>query len=304
MLSKIALKLKRLRSMLAIGEWPEVSFDNTYPWLGWALLQTQKYKLSASRPAYAYGVIQAAAIARALKIERISVVEFGVAGGAGLIALEECATIAEKLTGVKIDVYGFDTGVGLPKPEDYRDQPNMWFEGQLPMNRDLLESKLTRAQLRIGHVRDTVKDFIAEKPAPIGFISNDMDLYSSTRDSFALFAGATDIVLPRVVMYFDDIFGHTYNEFTGERLAINEFNAAHEKRKLSPIPGLRYFLPRLFDHMLWPDCMYYAHFFDHPLADQQDSIKKAVITDIHGRNVRVDPRTDWRADLPHRAAAE
>ena len=55
----------------------------------------------------------------------------------------------------------------------------------------------------------------------------------------------------------------TCSEFTGERLAIDEFNAKHELRKISPIFGLRYFLPRPYDHAVWPDQMYLAHIFDH-----------------------------------------
>ena len=53
-----------------------------------------------------------------LGYDRISVIEFGVAGGNGLVALESCARQAAELSGVAIDTYGFDTGTGLPKPTD------------------------------------------------------------------------------------------------------------------------------------------------------------------------------------------
>ena len=46
--------------------------------------------------------------------------EFGVAGGAGLLSLERIAELVEGLTGVEIEVHGFDTGTGLPAPKDYR----------------------------------------------------------------------------------------------------------------------------------------------------------------------------------------
>ena len=42
--------------------------------------------------------------------------------------------------------------------------------------------------------------------------------------------------MPRVFCYFDDIVGsetELYNDYTGERLAINEFNPAHETKKLA-----------------------------------------------------------------------
>ena len=64
--------------------------------------------------------------------------------------------------------------------------------------------------------------------------------------------------LPRVHCYFDDIMGFTFSEFTGERFAIAEFNRSHSKRKISPIFGLRYFLPRPYNHAVWPDQMYLA----------------------------------------------
>ena len=44
-----------------------------------------------SRPHYAYGVFAAAKLARRLGYSGMSAVEFGVAGGNGLLALEEIA---------------------------------------------------------------------------------------------------------------------------------------------------------------------------------------------------------------------
>ena len=37
--------------------------------------------------------------------------EFGVAGGAGLVAMERVAEGTESLIGIRIEVHGFDTGV-------------------------------------------------------------------------------------------------------------------------------------------------------------------------------------------------
>ena len=47
----------------------------------------------------------------------ISVIEFGVAGGAGLLSLERTAELVEARTKVQRGVHGFDTGVGLPNPQ-------------------------------------------------------------------------------------------------------------------------------------------------------------------------------------------
>jgi hypothetical protein len=43
------------------------------------------------RPQYAYGVFHAADLAKRLGVSAISVIEFGVAGGLGLLALENIA---------------------------------------------------------------------------------------------------------------------------------------------------------------------------------------------------------------------
>src|SRR5213075_2807982 len=56
-------------------------------------------------PNYLWGTLSAAAVAAALGYERISVIEFGVAGGNGLVALESCARQAAELSGVAIDTY-------------------------------------------------------------------------------------------------------------------------------------------------------------------------------------------------------
>ena len=265
---------------------PAPPFDNGYAWLNHAFSALTKDTRRAQRPQYVWGVVQGAALARVLGVPRISVLEFGVAGGFGLLALESTAYAVARMTGVQIDVVGFDTGVGLPKPEDVRDQPNMWFEGQLPMDQQRLKSALRFAKLRLGPVKETVPSFIAEGAAPVAFVSIDVDLYSSTRDALVLFTSDYGHLLPRVVTYFDDIFGHTYNDFCGERLAIGEFNHAHAQRKISPIHGLRYFLPRSASGELWPDGMHWAHFFEHPSYSTFDSIQKGMFQSIEGESIR------------------
>src|SRR5262245_51806359 len=68
------------------------------------------------RPYYAYGVQQAAVLAQRLGVPAISVIEFGVAGGRGLLALESAARNTSSATGVEVHVYGFDRQSGLPPP--------------------------------------------------------------------------------------------------------------------------------------------------------------------------------------------
>jgi hypothetical protein len=217
------------------------------------------------RAHFAWGVLSAAHLAAGLEIPRISVIEFGVAGGNGLVALERIARDVERIHGVGIDVYGFDTGAGLPKPQDYRDLPNLYRESGFAMDEAKLRARLTRAHLILGDVEQTVASFVASQPAPVGFISIDVDLYSSTMNALKLFDADTCRLLPRVYCYFDDILGYTFSEFTGERLAIADFNAAHPTTKVSPIFGLRYFLREPDRTEAWPDQMFIVHRFDHHL---------------------------------------
>jgi hypothetical protein len=82
---------------------------------------------------YAYICFNAAKLAKKLGYKKISVIEYGVGEGSGLLSLEKYTEEIEKILGVQIDIYGFDTGQGLPKPVDYRDLPYHWKEGFFSM---------------------------------------------------------------------------------------------------------------------------------------------------------------------------
>jgi hypothetical protein len=145
-----------------------------------------------------------------------------------------------------------------------------------------LKQRVRRAQLILGLVGDTLPTFIESRPAPVAFISFDLDYYSSTWQAFKLLESDQDLLLPRIHCYFDDIMGFTCSEFTGERLAISEFNKTHTARKISQIFGLRYFLPSLCAQDQWSEMMYLAHIFDHRLYTHHDGLVKhyAGITDL------------------------
>jgi len=76
------------------------------------------------RPQYAWGAVFAAAQARALGHKQVALLELGVAGGTGLVALETIAMEVATKTGVRLAVYGFDTGRGLPAVTDPHDLPS------------------------------------------------------------------------------------------------------------------------------------------------------------------------------------
>jgi hypothetical protein len=218
---------------------------------------------------YAWGVVQGVNLAKVLGIGRVSVLEFGVAGGNSLVALERIARKVGGIFGVTVDVFGFDTGVGLPKPKDHRDMPNMWSEGSFPMDANKLKRRLESARLILGDTAETVPKFILSDVSPVAFASFDLDLYTSTMHALALFGANHRLLLPRVHCYFDDILGFTFGDHVGERLAISEFNESHQMRKISPIYGLRYYVPERYSNWMW-EKQYMAHIFDHPLYGNND----------------------------------
>jgi hypothetical protein len=217
------------------------------------------------RPHYGHCLLQAALLARKLGHSRISAIEFGVAGGNGLVALEMHAQHITRETGIDVAIYGFDSGDGMPPPRDYRDLPYLWQGGYFTMDRDKLSRRLKSAKLFLGPVEETVEEFgRTEDPPPIGFISFDLDYYSSTVAAFKVFEQDHHRLLPRVVCYFDDMVGDidwAYNEFTGELLAIKEFNEAHRDIKIAPVQGLRFFGSRL--PQAWHEQIFVAHLFGH-----------------------------------------
>jgi hypothetical protein len=214
--------------------------------------------------AFAYGLHSAAFLANRLGLRELTAIEFGVAHGMGLAALENHANLIGNRFGVRFSVVGFDSGSGMPSPVDYRDLPHVWSGGYYKMDEAAVRAKLKDAELIIGPVGETVPSFLERSPAPVGFISFDLDYYSSTKHAFQIFEGGNQTRLPRIWCYFDDTIWPEracFNEFTGEYLAINEFNAEHEFKKLAKMPYLNWTrsIPAA-----WNDQMYVFHDFKHP----------------------------------------
>ena len=129
-----------------------------------------------------------------------------MAGGNGLYFLDLFADQLSKEFDINVEVYGFDLISGLPKPKDFKDLPYIFKEGLFPMDQNKLIKKLKRSKIIIGNVEDSIKDFFKENdPAPIAFISNDLDYYSSTVSSFKIFNNDSKFYLPRIFCYFDEI---------------------------------------------------------------------------------------------------
>jgi len=219
---------------------------------------------AVDRPHYAHCLYQGASLAKRLGIPRISVLEFGVARGKGLLALEHHAGEISRCLGIGVDVYGFDTGEGLPPPEDYRDLPYYWQSGFYKMDQPRLMARLHSAKVVLGDLRETGRTFVADyAPAPIAAVMVDVDYYYSAVAVLNMFRAMPDqYILPRVFFYFDDIRGtdvHLYSDHTGERLAIREFNDTEPERKFSPA---YYLLTRQIVHP-WCHSIYVLHNFKH-----------------------------------------
>jgi len=255
-LGRLVLEPNRIPRELLL-RWPRASFETRLKWD------------AMERPDYAYGTYQAAREARALGLPAISVIELGVAGGRSLLSLERHARAIQADCGVEIAVFGFDLGSGLPEPRDYRDMPYVWRSGYFAMDGEQLRDRLQSAEIVVGDVAETVLPFLTRHGLPpIGFVAFDLDYYSSTVAALGLLSGDAPTLLPRVFCHFDDVVGddwELHSEYTGELLAISEFNATHSDRKLAPIHGLAY-KRRIAAE--WHAKQYVLHHFSHPLYEK------------------------------------
>lgn len=224
-------------------------------------------------PHYAYGIYEAARRARAQGLKGITVIEFGVANGRGLMAMAIYARKIQQVLQINICIVGFDSGEGMPAPVDYRDHPELYTEGDFPMiYRDkLLKSLPSNTTLYFQN--------LIEKPLnkdqfqyPIGFISIDVDYYSSTVSMLnSLAALPADKLLPNTLIYLDDIMQENHNPYQGELLAIDEFNNRQDLRKIySFAQNLR--PHRILKDAAWINQIFQLHVLDH--AKRQSPYRK------------------------------
>jgi hypothetical protein len=232
------------------------------------------------RPYYAWGALQGINLAKVLGLERVSFIEFGVAGGNGLVALEHFAQSLQGIFAIEVDICGFDAVSGMPKSKDHRDLPNLWREGHYPMNESKLRQRLEKSKLILGMVEETVPQFIDLKPAPVAFAAFDLCFYSSTMNAFKLLEAPQSVLLPRIHCFFRNTLARTFGDHNGERLAISDFNASHELRKISKIHGLQYYLPSLMARQRWVEQFYMAHIFDHESYGSYDGLIKQTTRDL------------------------
>jgi hypothetical protein len=218
-----------------------------------------------SRANYLYGMLRAADLATYFGKKRVTVIEFGVASGAGLLNMVSLAPEIKKETGIELRIVGFDTGSGLPPVQGYKDHPEIWNPGDfVTEDRDRLLDKLEgRAEIIWGDINDNIDSFTdaIDPSVPLGFISIDVDLYSATRAALRCLTSQPEKYNPAISMYFDDVSFFFANDWAGELAAIAEFNAEHELRKIGcdrSLPGRR---PVKAEN--WYSQMFICHILDH-----------------------------------------
>jgi hypothetical protein len=229
------------------------------------------------RAPYAFGILRAADLAAQMGIRKIAAIEFGVASGKGLLSMCRIAEAVSKLTGVGIDVIGFDTGKGMPPALDYRDHPESYAQGDfaMPDQSQLRASLPPFAQLIIGDVGETARDFLDKSDSVIGFVAVDVDYYSSAMSCLAMLNGPAGRYLPIVPVFFDDVILDAHNPWCGELLSIEEFNRAGDRRKIAPFTALA--SKRILKSASWISQMYALHVLDHPARAPQAGASPRVI---------------------------
>jgi hypothetical protein len=234
----------------------------------------------SDRPEYLVGVLYAARRALRERAQEISVIEFGVAGGNGLLALEREALAVQRELGVSIKVYGFDNGrAGLPPfIGDHRDHPDKWKPGDFPMDEALLRSKLDpRTTLVIGNVEETLPTFFDDPGVPpVGFVAFDLDLYSSTTHALRVLCMPSKRSLDHVALYFDDTAHAISHHRAGELLAIHEFNQTNDHVTIDRWRGIKNHRP--FPEAPYLEKLYIAHDLESisSRVPERDALERAL----------------------------
>ncbi len=202
------------------------------------------------RGAYAYGLLRAAELAQLAGIKRFTAAEFGVASGLGLGFLCDYREEVQRITGLTIDVMGFDTGVGMPASNLWEDHPEMWQQGDYSATVDLKKKFESRATIFLG---DLARDVAPPPPSPILFASVDVDSYSSSR-------AVLEYLLKQAgqfcSVYLDDIEFSTASEFRGQLLAVQEFNARNREHHACVSADRMLPAGRLIRYAVWYKHMY------------------------------------------------
>ena len=236
------------------------------------------------RQYHAYALLEAADLAKSHNKNEVTVIEFGVANGAGLYNIQKISKRITKVTGIQFKIFGFDTGAGMPPPVSYKDHPDLYNEGDFPMDFHKLQESLDEnTKLIIGKIDETLPIFMKNnfEDSPVAFISIDVDYYSSTVEALKILEMDSEQYLPRVSIYLDDLQDKSHNSWCGESAAVIEFSSSHKYRKIERHTFLRGY--RIFKNARWIDHIFTAHILDHPARFSPPEIKpdKVILGNPH-----------------------
>ena len=146
-------------------------------------------KNALERPHYGYIVYNGALLAKKLGHQRVSILEFGVAGGNGLLNLEYHAKEVQKNSRHRYRHLRFRHGRRLPEPEDYRDLPYHWKSGFFKMEVEAIEKRLEIAGTSFSAISTKHRKLFLKNTIPRRFaaVSHDFDFYSSTATALKMF---------------------------------------------------------------------------------------------------------------------
>jgi hypothetical protein len=246
---------------------------------------------------YAVGLQEAARSARHFGYDEMTAIEFGVAGGTGLLFMAKYAELISRYSGVRINVVGFDSGTGLPASTDSRDHIFDWRPGDFPCDVELLRSKLPLGvELFVGRIQDTLPRFLADVRAPIGFAAVDVDYYTSTMEILDSFATA-DRLFPAVGLYFDDTLFRLMSRFEGEALAISDFNANNALRKIDHSAWIG--AGRAFFEKSWLQRMFTLYSYDMPFFSSPSQRQPKTMNLVESRSwISLDGRSVQESTSP------
>jgi len=124
------------------------------------------------RQHYAFGVLKAADTAKRMDIKEVTIIEFGVGHGAGILKLQKIALNVTKITGIKFKIYGFDIVSGMPETQSYKDLPAHFVKGSYETDLENLRPQLyPNVDLVIGDVTKTIRPWMKtnlSENSPIG----------------------------------------------------------------------------------------------------------------------------------------
>ena len=290
------LKQKRIWKRIFVERLTEplhLNIISLFFWLFGSYRKKIAYDLIV-RPQHAFSILKIADQALKHNIRIVTLLEFGVANGAGLMNIAEIARKITKITGVEFKIYGFDTGYGMPKPTSYKDHPEYYLEGDFKMDFDILRNNLPEnVSLILGKVEDTLPEFQTnlKSSEPIGFISFDLDYYSSTKTALKILEIDPQFFTPLPYIYFDDIILPNHNNYCGELLAIQEFNNENRYRKIEYHRFLEN--ERIFRKARWIKQIFYFHILDHEIRNNLSpkALKNSILNPYLKYN---DNKETWR----------